>query len=115
MAAMAEFRFAVLVADTVAAWALLASTCHVTLLRDEGFVTLAPDAALPFSASVWLRGGRCPLGLDRFGVYRALAPRCRCRAHCRRVGGHRGCEGAEPTIAFFVGVFYACRWWRGAC
>ena len=78
------------------------------------FVTLAFDNALSVSVLVWLRCGR-PLGLDRFGVRRALAPRCRCWAHGRRVRGHCGCEGAEPTITFFVGVFYACGWWRGAC
>ena len=68
MALMAEFRFAVLVADAVlvvevfvdalfmglplAAWTPLASTCHAILLLEVLFVTLALGAALSFSVLV---------------------------------------------------------------
>ena len=85
--------------------------CHPSL--QWLFVTLAPDGALSVSVLVWLRCGRL-LGLDRFGVRRALAPRCCCWAHVRHVRGHCGCEGAERATSCIVGVFRAAIeevWW----
>ena len=56
----------------------------------------------------WCSASSCchPRGFRRLEARRALVPRCRSGAHACREGGHCGCEGAEPTTSFFVGVFY---------
>ena len=112
---MAEFRYVVLVADSI-----LEEQFYVSLV--QGLFFLQPGLhwhprampLFPALCSSWRLLVLsfimlCPLGVRLLGARRALVPLCRSRAHACREDGLCGCEGAEPTTSFFVGVFYVGR------